>query len=158
MKKKLNDEEMQALLGVFEARDLRLRKVSDQGRAFRFAFYFVNIYSLSMIFLLQAVTRFFPEIINPVLFEAHHVDLLGRRAFAFLWILAALNIAFFFAISFRFVVVVTLLYMVNATFDQLLMIYGTYGHGEAPLFSAFFLSRPLLMLALVATFWFYKES
>lgn len=158
MKKKLNDDEYQALLGAFEPRDLKLRRVSDQGRPFQFAFHFMNFYSLSMILVFHLVTRYFPDAINPALLEHQHIALLGRRAFAFLWILAAFNIAFFFALSFRFVVVITLLYMVNATFDQLLMIYGTYGHDEAPLFSAFFLTRPLLMVALVATFWFYKEG
>lgn len=158
MSKKLNDDEYQALLGVLEPRELRLRKLSDQGTAFRLAFYFVNIYSLSMILLFYVVIWHFTDVVNPALIEHQQIDLLSRRAFAFLWILSAFNISFFSALSFRFVVAVMLLYMVNATFDQLLMIYGTYGHAEAPLFSAFFLTRPLLMLALVLTFRFYKPA
>jgi hypothetical protein len=65
MKRKLDDEEYQALLNVFSGQASGFRKMSDQILKFKVAFYFVNIYAISMVLVYYIVANFLLEHINP---------------------------------------------------------------------------------------------
>ena len=104
------------------------------------------------------ISNYFTGEINPVILENNYVELLGRRAFAFFWIMSAFNLSFYFGVSFRFVTSVVLMYTVNATFDQFLIMYDHYNVGDIPMFSAFFFSRPILILALILALKSYKDE
>ena len=158
MKRKLDDEEYQALLNVFSGQASGFRKMSDQILKFKVAFYFVNIYAVSMMLVYYIVANFLLEHINPEFVQHHYLDLLGKRGFVFFWLLGAFNMAFYFGIGFRFTVGVMLLYTINATFEQFLVIHSTFGLLETPIFSAYALSRPVFMLALLGLLLFYKDG
>jgi hypothetical protein len=51
-----------------------------------------------------------------------------------------------------------LLYTINATFEQFLVIHSTFGLLETPIFSAYALSRPVFMLAQLGLLLFYKDG
>jgi hypothetical protein len=125
---------------------------------FKVAFYFVNTYAVSMMLVYYIVANFLLEHINPEFVQHHYLDLLGKRGFVFFWLLGAFNMAFYFGIGFRFTVGVMLLYTINATFEQFLVIHSTFGLLETPIFSAYALSRPVFMLALLGLLLFYKDG
>jgi hypothetical protein len=104
------------------------------------------------------VANFLLEHINPEFVQHSYLDLLGKRAFVFFWLLSAFNMAFYFGIGFRFTVGVLLLYTINATFEQFLVIHSNFGIFETPIFSAYALSRPVFMLALLGLLLFYKNE
>ena len=158
MKRKLDDEEYQALLNAFDGQKFSFRKTSSQSMPFRVSFYFMNIYAVSMMLVYYIVSNYFLEHINLQFLEHHYLDLLERRAFIFLWLLGAFNMAFYFGVGFRLVVGIILLYTINATFSQLIVINSDLGFAETPIFSAYALSRPLFMLATLGALIFYKDT
>ena len=158
MERKLDDEEYQALLNVFDGQKVSFRKTSSQHMPFRVSFYFMNIYAISIMLVLYIVSNYFLEYINPKFLEHHYLDLLEKRAFIFLWLLGAFNMAFYFGIGFRLAVGIILLYSINATFSQIIVIHSNFGFAETPIFSAYALSRPLFMIATLGTLIFYKDN
>ncbi|CAM8670290.1 hypothetical protein MCEREM30_00688 [Paracoccaceae bacterium] len=161
MKRKLDDEEYQALLNAFDGQKFSFRKTSSQSMPFRVSFYFMNIYAISMMLVYYIVANYLLDYINPQFLEHHYLDLLERRAFIFLWLLGAFNMAFYFGVGFRVVAGVILLYSINATFSQIIVIHSNFGFfnfAETPIFSAYALSRPLFMIATVGALIFYKDT
>ncbi len=158
MKRKLDDEEYQALLNVFDGQKFSFCKTSSQSMPFRVSFHFMNIYAVSMMLVFYIVSNYFLEHINPQFLEHHYLDLLEKRAFIFLWLLGAFNMAFYFGVGFRLVAGVILLYSINATFSQIIVINSNFGFAETPIFSAYALSRPLFMIATVGALIFYKDT
>ena len=161
MKRKLDDEEYQALLNVFDGQKVSFRKTSSQSMPFRVSFYFMNIYAVSMMLMYYIVSNYFLEHINLQFLEHHYLDLLERRAVIFIWLFGAFNMAFYFGVGFRVVVGVILLYSINATFSQIIVIHSNFGFfnfAETPIFSAYALSRPLFMIATVGALIFYKDT
>ncbi len=158
MKRKLDDEEYQALLNVFDGQKVSFRKTSSQSMPFRVSFYFMNIYAISMMLVFYIVSNYLLEYINPQFLDHHYLDVLEKRAFIFIWLLGAFNMAFYFGVGFRLVVGVILLYSINATFSQIIVIHRNFGFAETPIFSAYALSRPLFMLATLGTLIFYKDN
>lgn len=158
MKRKLDDEEYQALLNMFGKETLSIRRTASQGALFRFSFYLINSYALLILVTYLLISNYFTGEINPVILENNYVELLGRREFAFFWIMSAFNLSFYFGVSFRFVTSVVLMYTVNATFDQFLIMYDHYNVEDIPMFSAFFFSRPILILALILALKSYKDE
>jgi hypothetical protein len=158
MKRKLDDEEYQALLNAFDGQQFSFRKTSSQSMPFRISFYFMNIYAVSMMLVYYIVANYLLEYINPQFLEHHYLDFLERRAFIFLWLLVAFNMAFYFGVGFRFAVGVILLYSINATFSQIIVIHSNFSFAEMPIFSAYALSRPLFMIATLGALIFYKDT
>jgi small-conductance mechanosensitive channel len=118
----------------------------------------MNIYAVSMMLVYYIVANYLLEYINPQFIEHHYLDLLEKRAFIFLWLLGAFNMAFYFGVGFRLIVGVILLYSINATFSQIIVIHSNFGFAETPIFSAYALSRPLFMIATVGALIFYKDT
>ncbi|MEY3534372.1 MAG: hypothetical protein RI979_2398 [Pseudomonadota bacterium] len=65
MKRKLDDEEYQALLNVFNGQTSGFRKVANQSLKFKVAFHFVNIYAVSMMLVYFITANFLLDHINP---------------------------------------------------------------------------------------------
>ena len=65
MKRKLDDEEYQALLNVFDGQKVSFRKTSSQSMPFRVSFYFMNIYAISMMLTYYIAANYLLEYINP---------------------------------------------------------------------------------------------
>jgi hypothetical protein len=158
MKIKLDDEEYQALLNMFSNETLNIRRTSNQSMFFRFNFYLINTYAAAIILIYFLISNYFTGAINPQLVESNYETFLGRRAIAFLWIISAFNLSFYFGMSFRFVSTIALMYVLNATFDQFLIMYAHYNATELPIFSIFFFSRPILIIALIFAIKTYKDA
>lgn len=158
MNKKLNDEEYHAFLEMFDGKSVQIRRLSAQGRLFRVSFYFVNIYALSFIFIFFILSRQFVEVIDKTIFTEQYLSVLSARAFISLWLLAGLNISYYFSFYFRFAVLLMLMYLLNATIDQTLIFSGQYEIHQKPILATFYFTRPLLMLALLVTLFRYEDQ
>ena len=64
MKRKLDDEEYQALLNMFGKDDLKIRSVSVQSNAFKYAFYFINIFAIFIIIIFLYISKIYES--NPL--------------------------------------------------------------------------------------------
>lgn len=157
MNNKLNNEEYHAFLQMFEGTSAQIRRLSAQGKIFRFSFYFVNIYTLSFIIVFFLETGFFLDDLNEEIFTEEYLSVLSARAYVFFWLLAGLNIAYYFSFYFRFFAVLIAMYFVNATIDQFLIFYSNYNFEEMPALFIFFLTRPFAIWALFLMIFRYDE-
>jgi len=158
MNKKLNDEEYHAFLHMFDGSQVQFRRLSVQSGLFRRAFYFVNAYTLLFVAAFFIVSRLFVDFINQDVFTESYVSVLNARAYISLWLIAAINISYFFSFYFRFFVVAMLMYLLNATIDQTLLFYQEYKFTDMPIIFIFFFTRPFLVLSLLILLWKYKEQ
>lgn len=157
MKKKLNDEEYKAFLQMFDGQTVQFRKLSSQTRAFRLSFYFINAYCLIFISVFFMMSRVFESAINSDIFTTGYVSVLNARVHLSLWLLAGVNISFYFGFYFRFFLILILMYLLNSTIDQTLMFFLQYDFNQMPLLFTFFFTRPLLILALLVAFFKYND-
>lgn len=137
---------------------VQIRKLSDQGLIFRYSFYFVNVYSLSVIFLFFIMSGFFADAIDKNLFTEKYISVLRSRAYVSLWLIAAFNIAFFFRFYFVFFAALMIMYLINATIDQTLIFYSYKDFSNSPLLLAFYISRPFLILTLIVAVFKYDDQ
>ena len=158
MNKKLNDEEYHAFLQMFDGQSVQIRRLSTQSKYFIFSFHFVNLYSLSFICIFFLMSRMFVDLIDKSIFTEGYISVLNARAYASFWLLAGMNIAFYFGFYFRFFVVLMLMYLLNATIDQTLLFYMHYNFEQTPILLTFYFTRPFLILALLMTLFRYKPT
>ena len=158
MNKKLNDEEYHAFLQMFDWQSVQMRRLSTQSKIFRLSFRFVNIYSFSFICIFFLMTKFFADAINKDILTEGYVVVLSARAYISLWLLAGFNIAYYFNFYFRFIVVLMLMYLLNATIDQTLLFSLHYDYAQKPILAAFYLTRPFFIFALLVTLFKYDEQ
>ena len=59
MKRKLDDEEYQALLNMFGKETLSIRRTASQGALFRFSFYLINSYALLILVTYFLISNYF---------------------------------------------------------------------------------------------------
>lgn len=158
MKKKLSEEEIHAFLNMFDKASVQIRRLSTQSRAFRFSLIFTNVYTVGFILFFYVVSRFFSDFINSDVFTEGYVNVLNSRAYTSLWLIAAINISYFFNFYFRFFAVLMLMYVVNASIDQTLMFVMHYTFTELSLILIFYFTKPLMIAALVVMMMSYDEQ
>jgi len=158
MNKKLNDEEYHAFFQMFDGTSVQIRRLSAQGKIFRFSFYFVNINALSFIIMIFLATGFFLEGVDKEIFTEEYISMLSARAYVYLWLLAGLNIAYYFIFYFRFFVVLIIMYLVNSTIDQALLFYSNYSFDKMSVLFIFFLTRPFAILTALLMIFRYDEQ
>lgn len=149
MKRKLDDEEYQALLNMFGKDDLKIRSVSVQSNAFKYAFYFINIFAIFVIIIFLYISSIYGPSINSQNLDTAYLEVFDRRAFVFFWLLSAFNLSFYFGLGFRFVATVALIYLLNASIDRFLVMYYSdfFAYTQGLLVLA--ASRPLAIIALL---------
>jgi hypothetical protein len=158
MNKKLNDEEYHAFFQMFDGTSVQIRRLSAQGKIFRFSFYFVNIYAPSFIIMISLATGFFLDGVDKEIFTEEYTSVLSARAYVYLWLLAGLNIAYYFIFYFRFFVVLIIMYLANSTIDQAVLFYSIYNFDKiAVLFISFF-TQPFAILAALLMIFRYDEQ
>jgi uncharacterized protein YhhL (DUF1145 family) len=158
MKEKLNDEEYQAIINVFSAQEVNLRRTAHQDLAFRVSFYFANIYAATLISAFYIISSFLTDQINPIFLEHQYLNLLEKRIFMFFWLLGAFNMSFYFGYGFRLVASVILTYIIYINFEQAVVIHGTLRFSDTPIFLAYVISLPFFIFAALGTIVFYRDN
>jgi len=149
MKRKLDDEEYQALLNMFGKDDLKIRSVSVQSNAFKYAFYFINIFAIFIIIVFLYISKIYEPSINSQNLDTAYLEVFDRRAFVFFWLLSACNLSFYFGLGFRFVATVALIYLLNASIDRFLVMYYSDFFADTQGLLMLAASRPLAIIALL---------
>jgi len=149
MKRKLDDEEYQALLNMFGKDDLKIRSVSVQSNAFKYAFYFINIFAIFIIIIFLYISKIYEPSINSQNLDTAYLEVFDRRAFVFFWLLSACNLSFYFGLGFRFVATVALIYVLNASIDRFLVMYYSDFFADTQGLLMLAASRPLAIIALL---------
>ena len=146
--KKLNDIEIGAILDAFvESRDVTVASI-NQSRTFKFLIVFINFYVLGFIIiyyffrynLLQAVD-------NGLMTEEFFIVFDGRAQIMF-WSLVFINMGAYFNIGFRIISLIAIVYLLNTTVDNAVIFSGLVSFADRPYFSAFIVSRPIIIIAI----------
>ena len=158
MKRKLDDEEYQALLSMFGKETAKLRSIRVQSKLFKYAFYFINIFSCAILvfFLLISTVNKYEMNYGLANFGCPEVPI--RRAIVYFWLLSALNLSFYFGIAFRFVASIGLIYVLNASIDRLLVMYFSDFYADAQGLLLLAVSRPLVIIALAIVITKYRDE
>jgi hypothetical protein len=158
MKHKLDDDEFNALLGMFGNQKAIFKKLRPQAISFKISYWFINIYSVVIIAIYFIVTNFFADYANQNFLQSGYMDVLDGRTLAFLFLLFAFNATFFVGLGFRLLPIIMLVYLANSLFDELVLVFGSYSIKEVPIFAGFFLTSPFLMLCLLCAAFKYDPS
>jgi hypothetical protein len=154
---KLSQKEVNAFLTAFDPPSTELKSLSDQSYFFVLAYYFVNLYAaiaFSLYFIFEIL--FLPGTGGGL--QNDYIKELLIRDFSFFWVLGAINLAFFFGCSFRFIVIVTLLYVINLMVEQFFILYSTFDEMDMSIFTIYIMSRPLFFVGLIILGKTYQES
>ena len=154
---KLSQEEITALISAFDSTPANLKRLADQTRMFRWAYLGVNIYGLFCLTLYIIFEVAFVQKIDS-LEGGQYIQIFLSRDFAFVWILGAMNIAFFFGASFRFVVTVGFLFTLNAAIEQIFIIYSVSEMAEMSIVFIYVTSRLFFLFGLLCIGASYRET
>ena len=93
-KKKVNAEEISALLEAFSNVQKNRLSEFNQSPILKLAVTLINIYVISSIFMYLLLREGVLDQINPVLLNEDFLTLFNGRAYAMFWVLAAMNISY----------------------------------------------------------------
>tara|TARA_B110000503_G_scaffold129030_1_gene200805 strand:+ start:444 stop:935 length:492 start_codon:yes stop_codon:yes gene_type:complete len=155
-KKKVNAEEISALLEAFSNVQKNRLSEFNQSPILKLAVTLINIYVISSIFMYLLLREGVLDQINPVLLNEDFLTLFNGRAYAMFWVLAAMNISLYFNIAFFTVALCSLIYVLNGTAEYFLVFGGGFSFSEAPYFSVFILSLPLFIVVMLIAVFTYK--
>jgi hypothetical protein len=158
MKHNLDDDEFNALLGMFGSQQAKFKKLRPQTISFKISYCFVNIYSVVIIAIYFILTNFFAGHANQDFLQSGYMDVLDGRTLGLLFLLFAFNATFFVGQGFRLLPIIMLVYLANSSFDGLVLVFGDYSMKDIPIFAGFFLTSPLLMLGLLYAVFKYDPS
>lgn len=146
---KLSKEEIDTILASFDWADLSIRSIWRQSRMFQAGFFFVNLYVISYIL----TASFYPDLIfKAAVTQKLHDDyaaLVSARALVGLILMFLFNITFFLTKSFRFVALVALSYLLNASIDVFTIFSPFFDLGRFNIASLFYWLRPASLIAIL---------
>ena len=79
MKHNLDDDEFNALLGMFGSQTAKFKKLRPQTIAFKISYWFINIYSVVIIAIYFHSDQFFRRLCKPKLFTKWIYGCFGRK-------------------------------------------------------------------------------
>ena len=158
MKHNLDDEEFNALMGMFGSQQAKFKKIRPQTISFKISYWFVNIYSVLIIVLNFVMNNFFADHANQELLKIGYMEVLDGRILGFIFLLFSFNATFLVGQGFKLLPIIMLVYLVNSLFDGLVLVFGNYSMTDIPVLAGVFLTSPLLMLGLLCVAFKYDPS
>ena len=146
--KKLNDIEIGAILDAFvENRDVTVASI-NQSRTFKILIVFINFYVLGFIIIYYFLRyNFLQAVDNGLMTEEFFIVFDGRAQIMF-WSLVFINMGAYFNIGFRIISLIAIVYLLNTTVDNAVIFSGLVSFADRPYFSAFIVSRPIIIIAI----------
>ena len=145
----LNDTEIGAILEAFsESREAKAR-VTNQTTTFRIILACSNVYVSAFLII---YTFFEINLLQPLesgLINEDFLTVLDGRANIMFWLLVLMNMSAYFNIAFKIMCLIAVIVMLNATVDNLVLFATLVNFDDRPYLSAFLLSRPLFLVAII---------
>jgi hypothetical protein len=147
--RKLDDTEIGAILEAFsESREAKAR-VTNQTTTFRIILACSNVYVSAFLII---YTFFEINLLQPFesgLINEDFLTVLDGRANIMFWLLVLMNMSAYFNIAFKIMCLIAVIVMLNATVDNLVLFATLVNFDDRPYLSAFLLSRPLFLVAII---------
>ena len=145
----LDDTEIGAILEAFsESREAKAR-VTKQTTTFRILLACSNVYVSAFLII---YTFFEINLLQPLesgLINEDFLTVLDGRANIMFWLLVLMNMSAYFNIAFKIMCLIAVIVMLNATVDNLVLFATLVNFDDRPYLSAFLLSRPLFLVAII---------
>ena len=156
--KKINDLGLSTILGNASDEHSNDKKYVVQSSTFRLTFSFINLYALILILLFFIVKGNLVEGINNNFLDTGFLSVLNTRGILLFILLISLNIAAYFNSGFKYVCLIMLVYMLNSAIDNAVLFSGYLHLTDRPYFSAFNVTRPLFIIALIWILIIHKDK
>jgi len=98
------------------------------------------------------------EGINTNFVNGVFLTVLNGRTSVFLLLFVSLNLSAYYNFGFKIVCLTTIIYMLNSAVDNIVLFSDSTKIIDRPYFSAFIITRPLFVIALVGLFILHKEK
>jgi hypothetical protein len=147
--RKLDDTEIGAILEAFsESREAKAR-VTNQTTTFRIILACSNIYVLGFLVIYILFKNNLLQPLDANLITEDFLTVFDGRANIMFWLLVLMNMSAYFNIAFKIMCLIAVIVMLNATVDNLVLFATLVNFDDRPYLSAFLLSRPLFLVAII---------
>jgi hypothetical protein len=145
----LDDTEIGAILEAFsESREAKAR-VTNQTTTFRIILACSNIYVLGFLVIYILFKNKLLQPLDANLITEDFLTVFDGRANIMFWLLVLMNMSAYFNIAFKIMCLIAVIVMLNATVDNLVLFATLVNFDDRPYLSAFLLSRPLFLVAII---------
>jgi len=150
---KVSDIEMSAILAAFaESREVKANSI-HQSKTFMALIIFGNIY----VFTSLVIYYLFGSNIHASL-DADFTFVFAGRANVMFWLVVSMNISAYFNVGFKALCLVSLVYTLNSTIDNVVLFSGLLDFGDHSYFSIFVISRPIMFVVLAWMALSFRDS
>ena len=150
---KVSDIEMSAILAAFaESREVKANFIY-QSKTFKALIIFCNIYALTSL----VIYYLFGSTIHASL-NADFIAVFDGRANVMFWLVVSMNISAYFNVGFKALCLVSLVYTLNSTIDNVVLFSGLLDFGDHSYFSIFVISRPIMFVVLAWMALSFRDS
>jgi hypothetical protein len=150
---KVSDIEMSAILAAFaESREVKANSI-HQSKTFMALIIFGNIY----VFTSLVIYYLFGSNIHASL-DADFTFVFAGRANVMFWLVVSMNISAYFNVGFKALCLISLIYTLNSTIDNVVLFSGLLDFGDHSYFSIFVISRPIMFVVLAWMALSFRDS
>jgi hypothetical protein len=150
---KVSDIEMSAILAAFaESREVKANLIY-QSKTFMALIIFCNIY----VFTSLVIYYLFGSNIHASL-DADFRFVFDGRANVMFWLVVSMNISAYFNVGFKALCLISLVYTLNATIDNVVLFSGLLDFDDHSYFSMFVISRPIMFVVLAWMALSFRDS
>ena len=157
---KVSDIEMSAILAAFaESREVKANLIY-QSKTFMALIIFCNIYvftSLVIYYLFGSNIHASGSNIRASL-GADFRFVFDGRANVMFWLVVSMNISAYFNVGFKALCLISLVYTLNATIDNVVLFSGLLDFDDHSYFSMFIISRPIMFVVLAWMALSFRDS
>jgi len=156
--KNINDLELSTILGTASDEWSNDKNNVVQSSTFRLILSFINLYALILIALFFMVKGNLVLGINNNFLETGFSSVLNSRALLIFLLLISLNISVYFNVGFKYICLIMMVYMINSAIDNAVLFSSFMHLTDRPYISAFHVTRPLFIIALLWVFIIHKDK
>jgi len=156
--KNTNNLGFSTILGNVSDKNSNGKDYIVQSSTFKLTFSFINLYALILILLFFIVKGNLVEGINNNFLDTGFASVLNARAMLLFLLLISLNITAYFNYGFKYVCLIMLVYLLNSAIDNAVLFSGFMHLTDRPYFSAFNVTRPLFIIALLWLLIIHKDN
>ena len=154
--RKLKSNEIEEIIAVFNDVYATPSPSFKQNRFFVLSILFLNFYVFFFLIIFLAFEFGYLTPVEQALFDGPFSTIYSIRAYAQIFLLAAINIAAYFRIGFKPVLLVTAVYGLNSMLSNQLVLNLEFTI-DRPILMIFLMSRPLYFIALGVAWFSFTE-
>ena len=154
--RKLKSNEIEEIIAVFNDVYATPSPSLRQSSIFGLSILFLNFYVLFFLLIFLAFKFGYLTPVEQALFDGPFSEIYSIRAYAQVFLLAAINITAYFRIGFKTTLLVAAVYGLNSMLSNQ-MILNLEFTIDRPILMIFLMSRPLYFIALVVAWFSFKD-